>query len=177
MIEIRFVDGTRQWVPESVGDRVVGKDADGDVLIPLDKELLPDHFVPLTPCCFGTGKGSESPTGVVCRGCYRVVDAKYGGNESIAVEVANPRYTCTDPECTRPHTSDGGALTPESFDPNAALAEIRSLAAMLLDIEQIDAAEHAQEVGTKLAQKITDLDQHVSSYYGTLPEAWDEHQW
>jgi len=177
VIEIRFVDGTRQWVPESVGERVVGKDADGNVLVPLDSVFLPDHFIPLTPCCFRDGKGASSPTGVVCRGCYETVDAKYGGAETIAVEVANPRYTCTDPECTRPHTPDGGALTPESFDPNAVLAEIRSLAAMLLDIEQIDAAEHAQEVGTKLAQKITDLDQHVSSYYGTLPEAWDEHQW
>lgn len=41
---------------------------------------LGDKFVeyPLTECCGATGKGSESPTGVVCRKCYATVDAIYG---------------------------------------------------------------------------------------------------
>jgi hypothetical protein len=36
-------------------------------------------FYPLTPCCAASGKGSESETGVVCRKCYRTVDAGFGG--------------------------------------------------------------------------------------------------
>lgn len=34
---------------------------------------------PITPCCGASGKGSiDSPTGVVCRACYEVVDSDYG---------------------------------------------------------------------------------------------------
>lgn len=34
---------------------------------------------PLTPCCLASGKGSSNvESGVVCRACYREVDAVFG---------------------------------------------------------------------------------------------------
>lgn len=35
-----------------------------------------------------SGKGAESATGVVCRGCYREVDLKFGGPSSLAIARA-----------------------------------------------------------------------------------------
>ena len=39
-----------------------------------DKTML----YPLTECCEASGKGAESPTGVVCRACYEPVAAAFG---------------------------------------------------------------------------------------------------
>lgn len=33
----------------------------------------------LTPCCGASGKGADCNSGVVCRSCYREVDAYFGG--------------------------------------------------------------------------------------------------
>lgn len=33
---------------------------------------------PLTDCCEASGTGSETPTGVACRGCYATVSEDYG---------------------------------------------------------------------------------------------------
>ena len=32
----------------------------------------------LTQCCSSSGKGSDSPTGVVCRSCYEPVGIEFG---------------------------------------------------------------------------------------------------
>lgn len=43
------------------------------------KVAMSEHMVyPLTACCQASGKGSESPTGVVCRACYNVVPVDMG---------------------------------------------------------------------------------------------------
>ena len=55
----------------------------------------------LTSCCEASGKGNaDSPTGVVCRGCYKVVSAKYGshGWESIREAARDAKCPCPD-EC------------------------------------------------------------------------------
>lgn len=57
------------------------------------------------------------------------------------------------------------------MDPNATLARIRELVAQLRDPEQIDCAEHAQEVGEELAAAFVDLDGWLSRD-GFPPRAW-----
>ncbi|UUV32160.1 hypothetical protein NQK81_01545 [Amycolatopsis roodepoortensis] len=91
-VAIELADGSHRNVHVVIADRVVGVDADDDLLIPLGEPGRPilhddgtEKLIPLTPCCNASGKGSESRTGVVCRRCYREVDAKYGGSSSIAV--------------------------------------------------------------------------------------------
>lgn len=87
MTLIRFADGTTREVAEPLASRVVGLDADGDLLVPLTEGRL-DYLAPLTPCCNASGKGTSAPTGVSCRACYRTVSPKYGSWERIAVPLA-----------------------------------------------------------------------------------------
>lgn len=42
----------------------------------------------LTPCCGASGKGGESPTGVVCRRCYEPVSGVFGTSAAVADEAA-----------------------------------------------------------------------------------------
>ncbi len=53
-------------------------------------------LVALTPCCKASGKGGDSPTGVVCRACYRPVSAKYGtsGWESLLQAARDAKCPC-----------------------------------------------------------------------------------
>ncbi len=46
--------------------------------VELDATGKPCTIYALTPCCAATGKGSDVESGVVCRKCYREVDAVYG---------------------------------------------------------------------------------------------------
>ncbi|HET6286472.1 MAG TPA: hypothetical protein VFG15_06945 [Amycolatopsis sp.] len=94
-VAIELADGSHRHVHAVIADRVVGIDVDGDLLIPLGEPGRPilhddgtEKLIPLTPCCHASGKGSESPTGMVCRRCYCEVDGKYGGTSSIAVARA-----------------------------------------------------------------------------------------
>jgi hypothetical protein len=82
---VRFADGTTEDLPERLAARVVGRDADGDLLVPLFPDQ-DDYLVPLTPCCHRDGKGGQR--GIVCRGCYQPVECKYGGQSTLAVPVA-----------------------------------------------------------------------------------------
>jgi len=59
----------------------------------------------------------------------------------------------------------------EKIDINFVLLRIRELTAQLRDIEQIDSAEHAQQVADDLAQFVQTLD-HSLSAGGDLPVAW-----
>lgn len=70
--------------PTDPADVVVIALADG----PIHHDDGTEYLIPLTPCCHASGKGAESATGVVCRGCYREVDPKYGGDSSIAIARA-----------------------------------------------------------------------------------------
>jgi hypothetical protein len=84
---VAFADGSARNVPVRFADQVRGLDADGDLVI-ADKLLShndgTEYLIALTPCCFGSGKGSaDSPTGICCRGCYRTVDAKFGGPATV----------------------------------------------------------------------------------------------
>ncbi len=81
---VAFADGSLKLLPSRLAARVVGLDADGDLLVPLMDEM-PDYLVPLTSCCNASGKGSSVSTGVVCRSCYRVVSPKYGGSEDCEI--------------------------------------------------------------------------------------------
>jgi len=90
---VAFANGVTLGVPESILTRVRGLDSDGDLVI--STELThPDgneFLVPLTACCFGSGKGTtNSPTGVCCRACHRPVDAKHGGPATVVTAVAVP---------------------------------------------------------------------------------------
>jgi hypothetical protein len=46
-------------------------------------EKVGEQFMvyPLTPCCHASGKGGESPSGVVCRKCHQPVAGVYGDCE------------------------------------------------------------------------------------------------
>jgi hypothetical protein len=84
-------DGTEVRIKWNIRDRFRGLDADGDQAVslfgpdePVRDEAARDYVVPLTPCCNASGKGSPSPTGVVCRACYQTVSPKYGGSTEIA---------------------------------------------------------------------------------------------
>jgi hypothetical protein len=113
---VRFADGSRAQVTGPLGDLLAGKDADGDLLVPLLKDHPDGPLVPLTPCCYATGKGGTDGARIVCRGCFQPVDDKYGSTEVVDVPVAkDARYVCGDPDCRREHTPDGGAL-PSSHD-------------------------------------------------------------
>lgn len=94
-VDIALVDGRHLKVHAVIADRVRGIDADGDLLVPLGDTDHPirhedgtEYLIPLTRCCHASGKGSESPTGVVCRRCYRPVDVKYGGPGHLAIARA-----------------------------------------------------------------------------------------
>lgn len=58
----------------------------------------------LTPCCGATGKGSDSPTGVVCRSCYATVPGVYGSCEPAADSgaVAAMIHTAVQGRCPCP---------------------------------------------------------------------------
>ncbi|WP_067665520.1 hypothetical protein [Nocardia miyunensis] len=75
---------TRITVPESLRDdigNIVGLDDEGCVIL-----TIGNSTAVLTRCCYATGKGSESFTGVVCRNCYVDVHHKHGRpHTSIAV--------------------------------------------------------------------------------------------
>jgi len=58
------------------------------------------------------------------------------------------------------------------MDPAAALALLRQLAGQLLDPEQVDGAEHAEQIGHELAETFQGLDAWLSRA-GALPRAWD----
>jgi len=62
-------------------------------------------------------------------------------------------------------------LEEKIIDPNFVLFHIRELTAQLRDIEQIDSAEHAQQVADDLAEFVQALDQSLSSG-GDLPADW-----
>lgn len=85
LVQLHFegVAATR-WVSPDLAPRVVGLDGDGDLLVPLMAEM-PDYLVPLTWCCYASGKGSGG--GIVCRACYRAVSFKYGGQSTMAAPV------------------------------------------------------------------------------------------
>lgn len=83
-VPLLFANGTWRPVAAQLAPRVVGLDADGDLLVPLMEEM-PDYLIPLTPCCNASGKGGAA--GVICRACYRNVSYKYGGQEELAVAV------------------------------------------------------------------------------------------
>lgn len=54
----------------------------------------------LTECCGASGKGSDiSPTGVVCRNCYRTVPSALGAGWLVADEAGWARYA----NALRPH--------------------------------------------------------------------------
>jgi hypothetical protein len=95
VVDIALADGRHLTVHAVFADRVRGVDSDGDLLVPLGEPAHPIHhddgteyLIPLTPCCHASGKGAESATGVVCRGCYREVDPKFGGPSSLAIARA-----------------------------------------------------------------------------------------
>lgn len=95
-----LANGRSVRVRPALADRVVGVDADNDVVVPLgepDKPIymndgLTEFLVALTPCCQADGKGSaNSPTGTCCRTCYDEVHYKYGTPATVAVPVADDR--------------------------------------------------------------------------------------
>jgi hypothetical protein len=79
---IKFTDGST--IDYQPGDhvKVIGLDYEGDVVVEVtsDEYGMKGYRYPLTPCCRASGKGSESPTGIVCRKCYATVDYKFGTN-------------------------------------------------------------------------------------------------
>ncbi|MET9263672.1 hypothetical protein [Amycolatopsis sp. NPDC004079] len=96
-VGIALADGRQVQAPAAFADRVVGVDADDDLLIPLGEPGRPiyradgsEYLVPLTPCCYATGKGSIGCEGPVCRGCYYEVDDKYGMHGTLSVARAQP---------------------------------------------------------------------------------------
>ncbi|MFI6031582.1 hypothetical protein [Amycolatopsis magusensis] len=95
VVNIALADGRHLTVHAVFATRVRGVDADGDLLVTLGEPDHPirrddgaEYLIPLTPCCHADGKGAESATGVVCRGCYREVDPKYGRPGSHAIAIA-----------------------------------------------------------------------------------------
>lgn len=56
--------------------------------------------IPLTKCCGATGTGSDTPTGVACRGCYETVSSAFGsyGWEALHQAAASVGCPCPD-EC------------------------------------------------------------------------------
>ena len=89
-VTITLTDGTTVAVPAANADRFRGLDAHGNWVL-ADPDLSdPDaeYLIPLTPCCQATGKGSDSPTGIVCRACYRTVDGYFGTDAIVSVPRA-----------------------------------------------------------------------------------------
>lgn len=80
--DIEFEDGEVRRVPTGISERILGKDSEGDVVVGLEGMLYL-----LTPCCYASGKGWDSETGVVCRSCFQTVDPAYGGLATIASKV------------------------------------------------------------------------------------------
>lgn len=58
---------------------ILGRDREGYLVAESTFERGSVRFR-LTECCRASAKGAESPTGVVCRKCYRTVDAAYGAH-------------------------------------------------------------------------------------------------
>lgn len=87
-IPVALANGVAVYVPRRGADRFRGIDNAGNRVYAMD---LPgdDYLVPLTPCCNATGKGSPSPTGVVCRACKRTVSSYFGGPAIVAVPRAS----------------------------------------------------------------------------------------
>lgn len=92
--EVEFADGSRLELRTEVAGLVRGLDADGDPLIPLgepDRPILHDdgseYLFPLTPCCDAAATGSVG--GIACKGCYELVDAKYGVHGVVTVAVVS----------------------------------------------------------------------------------------
>lgn len=85
-VDIVLADGRTRRVRAVIADRVRGLDSEGDLVVPLYDGAT--SLISLTTCCDATGKGAECSTGVVCRNCYREVDAKYGGPSTVAVARA-----------------------------------------------------------------------------------------
>lgn len=56
---------------------------------------------PLTPCHQASGKGSEVPTGVVCRSCYEEVDPLYGDCD-VAYETTRLAAWLNEQGCPTP---------------------------------------------------------------------------
>jgi hypothetical protein len=82
-----FADGSTREVPEPVFADLAGLDALGNLVVTSDWD--PGYHYSLTPCCHASGKGSaDSPTGVVCRSCYRDVDLYFGGPSGVTVALA-----------------------------------------------------------------------------------------
>lgn len=79
---VRFADGSARQVDSNLAVDLVGLDADRNLVCKRHGMVYA-----LTPCCNATGKGSHSPTGVVCRGCYRTVDISFGGEARVAIPV------------------------------------------------------------------------------------------
>ncbi len=68
---VQFADGTVKVMPEGVRAKLLGLDADGDVVICSDGI----NFV-LTPCCYADGTYSGDV--LCCRRCYDEVPFKFG---------------------------------------------------------------------------------------------------
>lgn len=90
MTRVYFESGAfRDIADEDLARRVRALDGDGDLVVPL--EGVEGWWIPLTPCCNASGKGSVNvESGVCCRACYADVGPKYGGN----TKPTDPRATC-----------------------------------------------------------------------------------
>lgn len=89
-VEVRFADGSTLTAPNKVAENIVGKDAEGRVIaqvVILDEVML----FALTSCCLASDKGVED--GIVCRRCYRYLDA---GEIPLSVEVRDVIYPTVD---------------------------------------------------------------------------------
>lgn len=71
-------------VPAASADRFAGLDGYGNRVYRARAEWGANYLVPMTQCCHATGKGADSPTGVVCRRCHAPVDGYYGGPAQVA---------------------------------------------------------------------------------------------
>lgn len=82
-VDVQLADGGIVAVAAGVMTWFVGLDGDGH-------RVLSQHglLYPITDCCGASGKGSESETGVVCRSCYRTVDALFGDTATVVFPVA-----------------------------------------------------------------------------------------
>jgi hypothetical protein len=86
IVPVEFAGGRIIALRADTARWALGLDVDGDVVI--EHPDMPGWPYPLTPCCHASGKGWNSPTGVVCRSCYADVDPKYGDRaDDVVVPV------------------------------------------------------------------------------------------
>ena len=82
-VDVQLADGGVVAVAAGVVTWFVGLDGGGH-------RVLSQHgmLYPITDCCGASGKGAKSETGVVCRSCYRTVDALFGDTATVVFPVA-----------------------------------------------------------------------------------------